>query len=142
MRVRIRKRREQKGRGTWKRKLAGLIKFLIVGPDQGQTREWERGGVSLSPHTLEALVAKQMAQDIFKPLFNTVTFFACLLFLPLVKSPTSCHCLKENVRGLWLSVHLLSSGGREEEGDTWGPQPAVVLAAGLVKSRRVGHSAK
>ena len=102
--------------GTWKIKLAELIKFIIVGPDQGETQEWERGR-SLSPHIPhKAVVAKQMAQHIFKPLFNTVTFFACLLFIPLVKSSTSCHCLKENVRGLSLPVPLLSSVGERVPG--------------------------
>ena len=58
-------------------------------------------------------------QHIFELLFNTATFFfACLLFIPLVKSSTSCHCLKENVRGLWLPVPLLREGARET-------QPAV-----------------
>lgn len=109
-----------------------------MGPDQGETQEWERGR-SLSPHIPhKAVVAKQMAQHNFKPLFNTVTFFACLLFIPLVKSSTSCHCLKENVRGLWLPVPLLSSVGERVQG----PQLAVILAAELVKRLRGGPLTK
>lgn len=75
------------------------------------------GQFSVPLHTPQkATVAKQMALHIFKPLFNTVTFFACLLFMPLVKSPTSCHHLEENVRGLWLPVPLLSSAGEMSPG--------------------------
>lgn len=89
-----------------------LDKVHLWGPDQGETQEWETER-SLSPHIPhKAVVAKQMAQHIFKPLFNTVTFFACLLFIPVVKSPTSCHHFKENVRGLWLPVPLLSLVGK------------------------------
>lgn len=100
---------------TWNIKLSDLIQFLTwaltrVGP-------WTGGREGLCPHTPQkAVVAKQMAQHIFKPLFNTVTFFVCLLFIPLVKSPTSCHCLQENVRGLWLPVCLLSSVGERGPG--------------------------
>lgn len=122
-------------------KTSGLIKFLIVASDHGEIQEWERGGslpgVSLPTYTPKALVAKQMARHIFKPLFNTVTFFACLLFLPLVKSHTSCHCLEKNVRGLWLPMHLLSSVG-VADGGCLGNSPAVVLAAELVKMLKGG----
>lgn len=126
----------KKGWGTWKIKLAGLIKFLIVAFDHGEIQEWGEGG-SLPIYTPKALVAKQMARHIFKPLFNTVTFFACLLFLPLVKSHTSCHCLEKNVRGLWLPMHLLSSVG-VGDGGCLGNSPAVVLAAELVKMLKGG----
>ena len=71
-----------------------------------------------------------MAHSTFLNHFLTQSlFFACLLFIPLVKSFTSCHCLKENFRGLWLPVPLLREGAG-------GPQPAVVLATGQVKQLR------
>lgn len=56
-----------------------------------------------------------MAKHIFKPLFNTVTFFLpVLLFIPLVKSPTSCHHLQENVRGLVAACACSQLSGGEE----------------------------
>ena len=103
-----------------------------MGPDQGETWSGKGQRRSPSPHIpLKAMVAKQMAHSTFLNRFSTQSlfFFACLLFIPLVKSSTSCHCLKENVRGLWLPVPLLREGAR-------GPQPAVVLATGQVKQLR------
>ena len=111
-------------------KTCRLDKVHHCGPWPRWDLEWKRRR-SLSQHIpLKAVVAKQMAHSTFLNHFLTQSlFFACLLFIPLVKSFTSCHCLKENVRGLWLPVPLLREGAG-------GPQPAVVLATGQVKQLR------
>ena len=113
-------------------KACRLDKVHHCGPWPKWDLEWKRTEeVSVPTYTPQSHGGQtDGTQHIFKPLFNTVTFFfACLLFIPLVKSSTSCHCLKENVRGLWLPVPLLREGAR-------GPQPAVVLATGQVKQLR------
>ena len=69
--------------GTWKTKLADLIKFIIVGPDQGETWSGKGQRRSPSPHILlKAVVAKQMAHSTFLNHFSTQSlFFFCLLAL-------------------------------------------------------------
>lgn len=76
------------------------------------------GKVSLPPHTLKAAVAKQMAHTLLSHFLTVIFFNAFLLFIPLVKSPTSCHCLEENVRAVAAcaspQLRALAGGGEED----------------------------
>lgn len=67
---------------TWKTKLADLIKFLMWALTTERPRNGRGEGFCPPPHPPQkATVAKQMAEHIFKPLFNTVTYFFSLLAL-------------------------------------------------------------